>query len=182
METLRNLIRRLVVAFRDVKLEYALTGALAVSFYGVPRSTVDIDIIVRIFGKKDMDRLISALRNAKLKVDEKALGNALKSGYRIFTIRDEKTPYSVDIIISEKKIRRRPGVIANVTTFFQEPEELILAKLRMIKATVPRNRTIKDVEDIKGILKFTKVNLKKIKAEAEKDKTLKILEEILVEK
>lgn len=65
-----------------------------------------------------------------------------------------------------------------MNTFLQKPEELILAKLRMIKATVPRNRAIKDVEDIKGILKFTEVDLNEVKAEAKKDKT-KVLEEIL---
>lgn len=181
MRTFRNLVRRIVIAFKDVKLEYALTGALAASFYGIPRSTVDIDVIVRVSGKNDMERLTSALRSAGLKVDEEAIGSALKSGYRIFTIRDEKTPYSVDIIISEKRIGRRPGAIFNLNTFFQKPEELILAKLRMIKATVPRSRAIKDIEDIRGILKFTKIDLNKVKAEARKDKTLKILEEILVE-
>jgi len=182
LKTFRNLIRRLAIAFKDVKLEYAFTGALAASFYGIPRSTVDVDVIVRISGEKDIDRLVSALRSAKLKVDKEAICNALKSGYRILTIRDEKTPYSVDIIISEKKLSRSPVVIANMTMFLQKPEELILAKLRMAKATVPRNRAVKDVEDIKGILKFTKVNLNEVKAEAKKDKTLKILEEILAEK
>ncbi len=182
MKTFRNLVRRLVTAFENAKLEYAFTGALAASFYGVPRSTVDIDVIVRVSDKKDMDMLISALRKARLKIDEKALSSALKSGYRIFTIRDEGTPYSVDVIISEKRISRRPGVIANVNTFFQKPEELILAKLRMIKATIPKNRAIKDIEDIKGILKFTSVDLKKIKMGAEKDKTLRILEEVLTGK
>ncbi|MGB9717288.1 MAG: nucleotidyl transferase AbiEii/AbiGii toxin family protein [Thermoproteota archaeon] len=182
MRTFRNLVRRLAAAFEDVKLEYAFTGALAASFYGVPRSTVDVDVIVRVSNKKDMDMLVSALRNAGLKIDEKAINSVFKSGYRIFTIRDERTPYSVDIIISEKRIGRRPGIIANVNTFFQKPEEVILAKLRMIKATIPKNRVIKDVEDIKGILKFTRVDLRKVKVEAKKDKTLKVLEEILAEK
>ncbi|MBO3833372.1 MAG: hypothetical protein FGF51_08365 [Candidatus Brockarchaeota archaeon] len=100
MKTFRNLVRRLVTAFEDAKLEYAFTGALAASFYGVPRSTVDIDVIVRVSDEKDMCVLISALRKARLKIDEKAISSALKSGCRIFTIRDEGTPYSVDVTSS----------------------------------------------------------------------------------
>ena len=37
-------------------------------------------------------------------------------------------------------------------------EDLVLAKLRMIKATLLRERAVKDEEDVKAILGFTKVD------------------------
>jgi len=59
------------------------------------------------------------------------------------------------------------------------PEDLILAKLRMIKATVPRERALKDEEDVKAILRFTKVDVKAVKKHAKKEDTLSIFETIL---
>lgn len=63
-------------------------------------------------------------------------------------------------------------------TFFQTPEDLILAKLRMIKATVPRERAHKDVEDVRAILKFSKVDVEAVRQRARRSSTLRIFESI----
>jgi len=60
------------------------------------------------------------------------------------------------------------------------PEDLILAKLQMIKATVPRERALKDEEDVKAILRFTKVDVEAVKKRARKEGTLVVFEEIVV--
>ncbi len=67
-------------------------------------------------------------------------------------------------------------------TFFQSPESLVLAKLRMIKATVPKERTLKDIDDVKAILKFTKVDVKFIKEKARKESTFSLFEDIQTKK
>ena len=72
----------------------------------------------------------------------------------------------MDNTISEKSPKLKAGMIFGLPTFYQTPEELILAKLRMIKATIPRERALKDEDDIKAILKFTKVNINTIKKRA----------------
>jgi len=46
----------------------------------------------------------------------------------------------------------------------------------MIKATKPRERALKDEEDVKAILEFTKVNLETLKKQAKLDNTLEIFE------
>lgn len=53
---------------------------------------------------------------------------------------------------------------------------MIAAKLGKIKATLPPERANKDKEDIKAILAFTKLNIIAIRKQAQKDKTLEILE------
>jgi hypothetical protein len=123
-----------------------------------------------------MKRLVSALRQAGLQIDEKKIDTALKTGYRIATFSDRRSPYSVDIIFSRKKLKKRAGTIAGLPTFYQTPEDLILAKLRMVKATVPRERAVKDKEDIRAILKFTKVDVEAVKKQARKNNTLPIFE------
>ncbi len=56
-----------------------------------------------------------------------------------------------------------------------------MAKLHMIKATIPRERAFKDAEEVKAILKFTRVDIHTIRGKAGKDNTLSTLKEILGE-
>jgi hypothetical protein len=52
-------------------------------------------------------------------------------------------------------------------TFYQAPEDLVAAKLRMIKVAVPLERAVKDEEDLRAILTFTKLNLSAVKKNGE---------------
>lgn len=165
-------------SFEKHRLFYAFTGALAASFYGVPRTTVDVDVMVYVYDKKAKSRLVEALGEACLKAEPAAIDKALRSGYRIATFIDTETPYSVDIILSNEKFKRKAGRVGVFKAYFQTPEDLVLAKLRMIRATMPRERARKDMEDVRAILKFTRVNLKAVRRQAEKEGTIKILEEI----
>jgi len=152
-----------------------------VSFYGVPRTTVDVDVVVYVPERNRKEKLLAALRGAGLIVDEREVDRAFESGYRIATFRDASTPYSVDIIFAKKTFKKKAGKVAGLKTFFQTPEDLVLAKLRMIRATVPRERALKDVDDVKAVLKFTRVNLKTVKERARRENTLPILENIMAE-
>jgi hypothetical protein len=51
----------------------------------------------------------------------------------------------------------------------------------MIRATVPRERALKDVDDVRAVLKFTRVDLEAVKRKAEKEGTLQILENIMTQ-
>jgi hypothetical protein len=112
-------------------------------------------------------------------VDERKLDSALTSGYRIASFRDKTTPYTLDVIFLNGALRKRAGTINGLGTFFQLPEDLVLAKLRMIRATVPRERAVKDEEDVKAILAFTKVDFEAVKKQAKKDKTVAVLEGLI---
>ena len=172
----------MVKAFTANKLEYMFTGALAASFYGLPRTTTDVDVIVQVSNKTTKSGLCHALAGAKISVDEKEIDKALASGYRIATFADTKTAYSVDIIFTDEKLQKRPGTIAGVQAFFQTPEDLISAKLRMIKSTVPQERAFKDKEDVKAILRFTAVNVDILKKKAKKEGTLSTFEALLADR
>jgi len=178
LESFEELVRRLVGGFNAVGLEYMFTGALAVSYYGRARTTVDVDVVVAVVDKGWRTRLVSALERAGLVVDEKRIDAALKSGYRIVTFEDGKSPLTVDVILSDVKLVRRAGSILGLATFYQTPEELVLAKLRMIKATVPRERSLKDRDDVKAILEFTGVDVEAVRRQAERDGTLSIFESL----
>jgi hypothetical protein len=178
LEGFEGFVRRVVGCFNAVGLDYMFTGALAVSYYGRARTTTDVDVVVAVSGKEWRRKLVSALKDAGVVVDEKKIDAALKSGYKIVTFKDSKSPLTVDIILSEEKLKKRVGSVLGLKSFYQAPEDLILAKLRMIKATVSRERALKDEEDVKAILNFTKVNVEAVKKHAKRDNTLSIFETV----
>ncbi len=143
------------------------------------RAPVDVDVVVAVGGDGWRERFLSTLRAAGLVVEEKTLDDALKSGYNVSTFRDSKSPITVDIILSREKLAKKRGKVLDLPTYFQKPEDLVLSKLRMIEATEPRERAQKDIDDVKAILKFARVDLEKVRRKAEKDGTLRILESIL---
>ncbi len=124
-------------------------------------------------------KVIQTLKHANVEADEHKIENALTSGYPIASLKDKKSPYRVDLIFSQEKLDKQTGEAAGVTTYLQKPEGLIAAKLRMIKATIPRERATKDTQDVKTILAFSNVNLESIKQQAKKDKTTYILESLI---
>jgi hypothetical protein len=178
LEAFEELIRRLIRCLSSSSLDYAFTGALAVSFYGSPRTTSDVDLIIAISSELKETEVADALWCAGLEVEERKLNEAITSGYNIATFRDKTSPYSVDIIITRGRLDKRPGAVAGLNTYLQKPEALISAKLRMIKATLPRERAVKDEEDIRGILAFTKVDMESVKKMAEREGTLDILQRL----
>jgi hypothetical protein len=155
------------------------TGALAASYYGTPRTTMDVDIIIKTSKKEPQAKLMATLEKAGLTVEARKVATALKSGLKITTFRDSKSSFTVDIIFSSRKLEKRAGTILGLPTFYQTPEELILAKLRMIKATIPKERSLKDEEDVKAILRFTDVNIDVVKRRARRNNTLSIFNTIL---
>lgn len=182
LEAYYGLVRRLIKALETASLDYAFTGALAASFYGLPRTTTDVDVIVQVTVQSERSRLVSAFKQIGLIVDQREVDRALSSGYNIATFKDTRTAYSVDTILSTKRLEKRAGTVAGAKTFFQSPEDLILSKLRMIKSTVPRKRAVKDEEDVKAILRFTEVDVEKVRQEARRQNTLPILKAITTKK
>jgi hypothetical protein len=181
LESFESLVKRIVKNFNSLGLDYMFTGALAASYYGRARTTRDVDVVVAIRRREELTKLVLALMQAGLVVNEKSFDDALKSGYRIVTFEDGKSPVTVDIVLVDRKLEKKSGKILGLPTFYQTPEDLILAKLRMIKVTVPRERALKDMDDVKAVLKFSRVNLEVVKERAKKDNTIAILKKVIKE-
>lgn len=151
---------------------------MAASYYGRPRTTIDIDFIIQV-STSDLDELLNHLARFGLKINRTRIKRQLSSGYNIISLEDRRSPYRVDLIIqTEGKLERRPGRALGLRSYYHPPELLILSKLRMIKTTVPRERSQKDIEDIRAILANTRVNRRKILDQARKEGTITIFREI----
>jgi len=167
-----------VTALNRSAIEYMFTGALAASYYGRPRTTLDADIVFAI-QEKDIAALARTLTKADLSVQKNKLETAWKSDYRIATVEDKKTPHTLDIIFTNHKLKRNRGHILGLPTYYEAPDSLILTKLRMIKVTLETARAATDREDIKAILESTHIDLKALQKRARLESTSGILSELL---
>jgi hypothetical protein len=155
------------------------TGAVAASYYGTPRTTMDVDVVVKIPSEESRSLLLKPLKAAEIRVDEDKMLKALRAGYRVVTLKDQKTHYTLDLILSDKKLEKRSGTIVGLPSYIQTPEDLVLSKLRMIKSTISKEKSQKDRDDIKAILSHTKVEKELLKKQAKKENTLLMLDELM---
>ncbi len=184
--TAEQLLYKIVKILNAFKIPYVITGGFAVAVWGRPRFTADIDIIVELVSKN-----IEPLTKALLKIDkdvyvsEEAMRDALLSNGE-FNFIHPQTGLKVDFWTRESKAdiygevkfeRRIVKKIDNQKIFFVSPEDLILSKLSWYK----EGESSKHLEDVKSILnnKKLKLDFKYINNWAEKQSTIKILEEII---
>ena len=178
LESFAGLVKRLVRVLNRSGLDYMLTGALAASYYGRPRTTLDADIIIAT-EEKDLTEIARWLAKAGLKVNKERLQAAWRSGYRIATLEDEKSPHTVDVIFTNQRLERSVGRVAGLRTYYETPESLILSKLRMLRVTTQAERAAIHRGDIKSILENTSINMRSLRKRAKTQKTARLLDDLL---
>jgi hypothetical protein len=179
VDRFEDFVRRVVKNFNTAGIDYMFTGALAASYYGTPRTTMDIDVVVKVAPENPQTHLVALLRKAEMQVDEQKIADAFKSGFKIITLKDKRTPFTLDVILSDKKLEKTCGTMLGLPTFYQTPEELILSKLRMINVTIPKERALKDKDDVKAILRYADVDMKALKRRAREESTFSTLKELM---
>src|SRR5205809_6721363 len=66
-------------SLRAARVEHVFVGALAVSAFGVPRTTTDVDVIVD-YGEEDAPRLAESFRRRSFEVSPEDLRDARAEG------------------------------------------------------------------------------------------------------
>src|SRR6266540_6422063 len=82
-------------SLRAARVEHVFVGALAVSAFGVPRTTTDVDVIVE-YGEEDAPRMAESFRRQSFKVRMKDLRDARAEGAHC-TVHDTLSAFHVDI-------------------------------------------------------------------------------------
>lgn len=174
-----KLFKKVISRLKKESISYMLTGGLAVSIWGRPRSTLDIDIVIDL-KEKDKDKLIKIFKK-DFYIDKEAVDLALSKSF-FFNIIDFKSNVKVDFYLLKQneyeKIRfkrRRKRKILGMTIDIISPEDLILIKLRWYKES-DSSRHLEDAESILKIQK--KLDLVYLKKWAEIHSTIKILESL----
>lgn len=121
-----------------LNIAYMLTGSVASSFYGEPRSTHDIDFVV-VFTSSDAKRLTGSFDQSRYYLSEEAIGEAITHGDP-FNLIDSLTglkadfwPLKSDSYHQTCFNRRKKHRIFGNDTFVATPEDLILTKLEWYK-------------------------------------------------
>ncbi len=130
-----ELLKRVVRTLDELGIDYMITGSVASSLQGEPRSTHDIDFVVAL-RPSDVDRLVNAFAGPDFYVDATAARDAI-AHESMFNLIDVREGDKVDFWIltgepfdrtrfSRKYVEEVLGERLSVST----PEDTILMKLR----------------------------------------------------
>jgi hypothetical protein len=158
--TLESLLSRLVPALECAQVPYMLTGAVASSAHGTPRSTRDLDIVIAPT-RTQLLTLIEQLPDSLYYADERqaleAFGNRSQ-----FNVIDFATGWKVDFIIAEDSeyartaiARRRLLDIAGNAVYVASAEDVIIAKLQWARL----GASDRQLQDAAGIVATQGSNL-----------------------
>jgi len=159
-----------------------LTGGLAVSFWGLPRTTHDIDIVIEA-KEEDKNKIIDGFKK-DFYISEEAVSQAIRQRFT-FNIIHYKAGLKIDFWLTKKDPqriiefkRRQKKKIFGKEIYIISLEDLILEKLLWYK----ESESTRHLEDIEGILKISKGDLAYIKNWARQQSTIEILEELIKKK
>jgi len=139
-----------------LKIPYMVTGSFAVNFYGIPRTTHDIDLIVQI-------QVADTIRLARefptdFYADVQMMRQAIDQQF-MFNVIDPSSGLKIDFWILKRDAydverfrRRRPQLVFGQTLVMPSPEDVILAKLLWYQDAP----TDKHLSDARGVWEIQK--------------------------
>jgi len=137
----QELLKRVVQTLERTGIPYMITGSIASSFQGEPRSTHDIDLVVAI-EKWQAPKLVAAFPPPDFYLDQRSVLEAMAGppGQSMFNLIDLKSGDKVDFWILADEDFDRSRFSRKVSQEFMglaiqvsSPEDTILAKLRWAK-------------------------------------------------
>ena len=127
---------RVVAAFEQLGIRYAIGGSVASSSYGLPRSTNDADVVASI--SPDQAAALVAELESEFYVSEEAVQRAVRAGQSFNLIHSEAI-FKVDVFVAKpggfdasQLERRQLGKASDESVeewYLVSPEDIVLAKL-----------------------------------------------------
>jgi hypothetical protein len=131
-------LKPLIASFNELKISYYIGGSLASSIYGMPRATLDVDIVADITSNQ-----IKTLKNKLEKeyyIDENMIKDAIRNNSS-FNLIHFKTSVKIDVFVykddlyQQNAIKRRveDTLVENDLSSkfcFASPEDIIINKLK----------------------------------------------------
>lgn len=147
-----ELLARLTRALDDAKIPAMFCGSIASTYYGMPRTTQDVDLVIDL-RPENIPGLLAAFPEDQYYVSEDAVRDALRRRSP-FNIIDFRTGWKADFIVRrarafsiEELTRRRRVEVLGAEVWLATPEDTILAKLEWA-AMSDSERQIRDVTSI----------------------------------
>jgi len=149
-----EVFRRITTALDRAGIGYMLSGSFASAYYGSPRSTQDIDLVIEATPVQ-LQAFLGALPSKEYYAD---LDAALDAHQRqsLFNVIDLATGWKIDLItrksraFSQEEFRRRQRInLHDVSLFVASSEDAIISKLEWANLAQSRRQ----IEDVAAILR-----------------------------
>ncbi len=176
-----DILLKVCETLNKLGIEYMLIGAYAVSFYGRPRTTHDIDLNI-VISPENIKKVYDEFQNS-FYISQEDIEEAIRY-HTMFNIIHNETMDKVDFWIikdnefdRQRLVRKRKEKIKDVTVFICSPEDVVLSKLNWYK----KSNIQKHYEDVLGIfeVQIGKLDLDYLRKWAKRLSLLDILEEII---
>ncbi len=156
-----EVFRRIAAGLDGAGIGYMLSGSFASAYYGAPRSTQDIDLVIEAT-QAQLRVFAQGLPSNEYYMD---LDAALEAHKRqsLFNVIDLATGWKVDLIIrksrpfSEEEFRRRQQVeLHGIPLFLATAEDVVISKLEWSNLA----KSQRQIEDVAAILRarWTELN------------------------
>ena len=152
-----DLLRTVVEVLEELGLPYLVTGSTATIFYGEPRFTADIDVVVHL-PESRIPELVNAFAGDALHLDEESIRQAVSRRSQ-FNIIHPASGLKVDVVIPEGGAfdrsrfarARRVRPVEDYEASFASPEDVILKKLSSYR----EGGSEKHLRDIASVVKIS---------------------------
>lgn len=153
MTTEGDVVAEVARLLADLGIPYMLTGSVASSVHGRPRTTHDADVVIDP-SPGALEELVAGLQKSGFYVDPDVARDALRMR-RQFNAIAPHTAFKIDLIVRkdrpfsiEEFRRRRPARIGNEDVSLATAEDTILSKLEWAK----KGGSDRQLEDVAGIV------------------------------
>lgn len=138
-------------------MTYFVTGSTATIYYGEPRFTNDLDVVLQL-REAQVDKVVGAFPPDDFYLSEEALRRALRTRGQ-FNVIHPRSGLKVDFVVAEEgpfdrsrfARRRRVRATDDLEADFAAPEDVILQKLVFYR----EGGSDKHLRDIAGVLKIS---------------------------
>lgn len=149
-----EVFQRITAALERAGIAYMLTGSFASAYYGIPRTTQDIDFVVAATSAQ-LRTFVQLLPSDQYYVDlEAALGAHQRQS--MFNVIDQASGWKIDLIFrksrafSEEEFSRRQRIsLHEMALFVASAEDVVVSKLEWAKLA----QSQRHIEDVAGIFK-----------------------------
>ena len=152
-----DLLSYLVLALERLRLPYFVTGSMATVFFGEPRFTHDIDVVVSLPAAR-IAEFCQAFPPPEFYVSQEAVREAIErrtqfniihptSGLKVDVILPPDSPFNRSRFARAVRVQPAPDCDAS----FSSPEDVILKKMEYYR----KGGSEKHLRDITGVLKIS---------------------------
>lgn len=148
-----DVLKLIIEKLEQSKIDYFITGSIASSYYGIPRFTHDIDVVVNISTTRQVDDIINLFEKegyiSRDGIMEAMTGSGMfnfihaSSGFKVDFWIHRVDPFERSCFERAGKVEILEGLWANMTS----PEDILLHKIIWDKIT-PSERQMADVRGI----------------------------------